>query len=57
MESNYVQYYIKLSWYIRLYLKLYKNLSFARLLVPRAYPRVVDMTICGVIEKVQLRRW
>jgi hypothetical protein len=50
MKSYYAGSYIKLYRYIRLYPKLYNNLPFARLLVLRVYPTVVNKTIGGVIE-------
>ena len=57
MGSNYILNYIKLSNYIRLYPKMYNNLSFARLSAPKAYPRVVYKSIRGVVEKMKLRCW
>ena len=57
MGANDVLNYINLDNYIRLYPQMYNNLSFARLSAPKAYPRVIDKNICGVIEKMKSHCW
>jgi hypothetical protein len=49
--------YTNLYYYATIYLTLYINLSFARLLAPRAYPTVGNKTRFGLLEQDKWRRW
>jgi hypothetical protein len=57
MEFYHISDYTKIYYQAILYLMLYVNLSFDRLLAPRTYPTVSNKVRFGLIEQDKWRRW